>query len=70
MTFRFSPIRSEERLYEAIRYTHLACYGLLKKAFGRYLPVAGIIGIFCHDEDEYASLTSIRERLTDASDHW
>lgn len=67
---RFSPIQSEEQLHEAIRYTHLACYGLLKESLGRYLPVAGIIGIFCHDEEEYAFLTGIRERLTDASDHW
>lgn len=35
---------------------------------GRYLPVAGNVGVFCHFDDEYAFLTKLREELTDLSD--
>lgn len=68
--FRFSPIRSNEQLLEAIRYTHFACFELLKRNFGKYLPVAGNIGIFCHTDDEYQFLTSVRKEMTDVSDNW
>ncbi|MBI4262501.1 hypothetical protein HY624_03175 [Candidatus Uhrbacteria bacterium] len=67
---QFSPIKTEQELLEAIKYTHLACFELCKKVFGNYLPVAGNIGIFCHDENEYKFLTELREKLTDKLDHW
>lgn len=41
-----------------------------KKAFGRYLPVSGNIGIFCHYNDECEFLTKLREELTEKSDNW
>jgi len=68
--YRFSPIKNEKELLEAIKHTHFACFELCKKVFGKYLSVAGNIGIFCHDEDEYKFLTKLREKLTDTSDNW
>jgi hypothetical protein len=68
--FRFSPIKSKEELMKAIEYTHFACFELCNKAFGRYLPVSGNIGIFSHFDDEFAFLTKIREELTDMNDNW
>lgn len=46
------------------------CFELCKRNFGRYLPVAGNIGIFCHDNQEYEFLTKLRKQLTDKSDNW
>jgi len=68
--FRFSPIKNQAELAEAIKYTHLKCFELCKNTFGRYLPVAGNIGIFCHEAAEYEFLTKLREELTDANDNW
>ncbi|MFA5155050.1 MAG: hypothetical protein WC453_01305 [Patescibacteria group bacterium] len=68
--FRFSPIKSEAELRKAIEYTHIACFQLCQLALGRYLPVAGNIGIFCHDDDEFIFLTALREKLTDRNDNW
>jgi hypothetical protein len=68
--YRFSPIENEGQLLETIKYVHFECSKLCKKAFGKYLPVAGNIGIFCHFEDEYKFLTKLREELTEQSDNW
>lgn len=68
--YRFSPIKNEGGLMEAIKHTHFVCFELCKKAFGRYLPVSGNIGIFCHYDDEYEFLTKLREELTEQSDNW
>lgn len=68
--YRFSPIESIDQLLEAIKYTHLKCFELCKKIYGKYLPVAGNIGIFCHYDDEYQFLTKLREGLTEKSDNW
>lgn len=68
--YRFSPIENNKRLLEAIKYTHLRCFELCKENFGRYLPVAGNVGIFCHYDDEYKFLTSLRGKLTEISDNW
>jgi hypothetical protein len=69
-SFKFSPIKNEAELNEAVRYIHFACHKLCKKVFGKYLPVAGNIGLFCHYDDEYKLLTKIREKLTQESDNW
>lgn len=66
--YRFSPIRSEAELLEAIKYTHYACYQLCRQSFGKYLPNAGNMGIFCHYDDEYGQLIDIRQWLTEPSD--
>ena len=68
--YKFSPIENKEQLIEAIKYTHLKCFELCKKNFGRYLSVAGNIGIFCNYDHEYEFLTKLREELTDKFDNW
>ncbi len=68
--YRFSPIENEEQLTEAIKHTHFACFELCKKAFDKYLPVAGNMGIFCHYDNEYKLLIKLREELTEKSDNW
>lgn len=67
--YRFSPIKNEQELLEAIMHIHFGCFELCKKAFDKYLPVAGNIGIFCHYAEEYKSLIELRKRLTEESDN-
>lgn len=67
--YRFSPIKNKDELLEAIKYTHFACYKLCKQSFGKYLPNASNIGIFCHYEDEYENLISLRKEITESSDN-
>jgi hypothetical protein len=69
-SYRFSPIENKEYLFEAIKYTHLKCFELCKNIFGRYLSVAGNIGIFCHFENEYQLLTELKKQLTVEADNW
>ena len=68
--YRFSPIESKEALLEAITHLHFACHKLCFASFGRYLPVAENIGIFCHYQAEYEFLIQLREELTIASSNW
>lgn len=68
--FRFSPIKNVTQLFEAIKYIHFESYRLCKQNLGYFLPVAGNIGVFCHDEDEFERLIKIRKELTDLSDNW
>lgn len=65
--YRYSPIKDVEELGKAIGYVHLMCYKLCKQSFGKYLPNAGNIGIFCHYQDEYERLVKIRKQLTHPS---
>jgi len=67
--YRFSPIKSEQELLEAIKHTHFACFELCKKAFDKYFPVAGNMGVFCHYDDEYKFLIELRKKLTEESDN-
>ena len=67
--YRLSPIKSEKELLDAIKHIHFTCYELCEQSFGHYLPVAGNVGVFCHYDDEYNLLTTIRERLTKPSDN-
>lgn len=67
--YRFSPIKNEAELMEAIKHIHFACFELCKQSFGTYLPVAGNMGVFCHYEDEYESLIELRKQLTEKSDN-
>ncbi|MFM7088700.1 MAG: hypothetical protein ACKOW9_04170 [Candidatus Paceibacterota bacterium] len=66
--YRFSPIQNEEELLEAVKHVHFECFKLCKQSFGKYFPVAGNIGIFCHYNSEYKYLTEVREKLTDPSE--
>lgn len=68
--YRFSSIKNQSQLQKAIKHTHFACFQLCKQALGRYLPVAGNVGVFCHYDDEYEYLTGLRKELTDASDNF
>lgn len=65
--YRFSPIQSKKELLEAIAHIHFESYKLCKDSFGKYLPNAGNIGVFCHYNDEYEFLINIRKELTDPS---
>ncbi|MFA5796563.1 MAG: hypothetical protein WC916_00815 [Candidatus Woesearchaeota archaeon] len=65
--YRFSPIKNISQLLEAIKHTHFSCHTLCKHTFGRYLPNAGNIGIFCHYEKEYNQLIQMRKKLTEPS---
>lgn len=65
--YRFSPIKSEAELREAIEYIHHACYKLCFQSFGRYLSNAGNMGVFCHYDSEYELLTKLRKELTEPS---
>ncbi len=67
--YRFSPIKSEQELLEAIKHTHFACFELCKKAFDKYFPVAGNMGVFCHYDDEYKFLIELRKKSTEESDN-
>lgn len=66
--YRYSPIKDEKRLIEAIAYIHMACHKLCKQSMGNYLPVAGNIGIFCHYDDEYLFLKTLQKERADLSD--
>lgn len=66
--YTFSPIQTKGQLVEAVRFTHFACYRLCKQSFGEYYPNAGNIGIFCHYDNEYETLTAWRKEMTEASD--
>jgi len=68
--YRFSPIKSKEELLEAIKHIHFSCYDLCHQAFGKYLPNAGNMGIFCHYEEEYEFLIKLRKELTEESDNF
>lgn len=68
--YRYSPIENKEQLFEAIRHIIIACHKLCKQSFGKYLPNAGNVGIFCHYENEYKTLTALRQELTEASDNF
>ncbi len=67
--YRFSPIKTEGDLYQAIHHLHHESYQLCFSSFGRFLPNSGNAGIFCHYPDEYSFLTDIRLRLTQPGDH-
>jgi len=67
-TFRFSPISDKTQLLSALSYVHAACHRLCWKSLGRYLPVAGNIGIFSHTDDEYERLTAIQQEITDPTE--
>lgn len=68
--YRFSPIKTKKELLKAITHIHFSCHKLCIQAFGKYLSVAGNVGVFCHYDDEYEFLTNLRKKLTDASINW
>jgi len=69
-SFRFSPIKNQIGLLKAIEYIHFETHRLCKQNMGYYLPVAGNVGVFCHYEEEYKNLITLRKELTEESDSW
>lgn len=67
--YRFSPIKSKDELFKAIKHIHFEAHKLCKKSFGKYLENAGNIGVFCHYDDEFIVLKKTREDLTEPSDN-
>ncbi len=66
--YRFSPIKNQDELLEAIKYIHFACYKLCKQSFRKYLPNAGNMGVFCHYDEEHTGLVEIRKQIAKPSD--
>ncbi len=54
---------------EEINKIHFDCHELCKMALGKYLPVAGNIGIFTHTQEEYDRLSEQKDEITFASDN-
>jgi hypothetical protein len=67
--YRFSPITDKEQLLQAIEHVHVECYKLCKQSFGEYLPNAGNMGIFCHYDDEFEYLKSVRDDMAHPSNN-
>lgn len=67
--YRFSPIKNQKELFNAIKHIHFESHKLCKESFGKYLSNAGNIGIFCHYEKEYVNLIKIRKKLTEPSNN-
>ncbi len=65
--YRFSPVQDKIHLIKAIEHVHFACHKLCRQVVGRYLPVAGNVGVFCHFDDEYDFLKKLQTELTDLS---
>lgn len=66
--YRFSPVKSEEELMQAIKHLHIEVHKLCKNSFGSYLPVTGNIGFFCHYEEEFAFLKNLQKEMCDLSE--
>lgn len=66
-SFRFSPIQDESQMRKAIQHIHFSCHALCMQSMGRYLPVAGNVGVFCHYDDEFVFLKKLQAELTDLS---
>ncbi len=67
--YRFSPVTSRPGLFKAINHIHFSCHELSLRSFGKYLPVTGNIGIFCHYDDEFALLKQMRDEITLPTDN-
>ncbi len=61
--YKFSPIKSKEKLLEVIKHIHFEAHKLSKQTFGKYLDNSGNVGVFCHYDEEFAFLKDLREKL-------
>lgn len=59
----------EYRLLGLVREIHINCFKLCKMVFGRYLPIAGNVGVFCQSDEEYEKFLEVREQITEPSDN-
>jgi len=53
-----------EQLLNIIHEIHIDCFKLCGEALGKYLPIAGNVGVFCQSEKDYDLFTKIREEIT------
>ena len=67
--YRFSPIKSKEELFEAIKHIHFEAHKLSKKTFGKTLENAGNLGVFCHYDEEFKLLKKLQSKLCEPSDN-
>ena len=56
-------------LLSLIYKIHIDCFKLCKNSLGKYLPVAGNIGIFCQTEKDFNILTELRQKITKKMDN-
>lgn len=57
-TYRFSPIESKEKLFEAIIYIATQTTSLCKKITGKTYPI-GSLTVFSHGQEEFEKLKEI-----------
>jgi len=49
---------------ERIKNIHTDCHMLINQSVGRFLPVAGNLGVFCQSEEEYDHFLVLSEEIT------
>jgi hypothetical protein len=59
----------EQPLLELINRIHFGCFELCGDAFGKYLPVAGNVGVFCQSDNDFDRYAAIRKQLTEPDDN-
>jgi len=59
--------KTKDQIFELVKNIHVDCFKLCKDAIGKYLPVAGNVGIFCQTEDDFLEFTNIRKEITEPS---
>ncbi len=52
-----------------IEQIHKDCFRICYLALGKYLEIAGNVGIFCQSEQEYGEFVSSKNELTEPSDN-
>lgn len=57
-----------DSLMGRIKCVHEDCWGLCLKIIGRPLLVAGNIGVFCQNEEEYRKFARLSQELCESSD--
>ncbi len=57
------------KIRNTIKEIHLACSKACHKGIGKYLPVAGNVGIFCQNEDDFNMYDGIRKEITHTSNN-
>lgn len=60
--YRFSPIKNEDKLIEAVKYVAVQIVKLCKRTIGKELPVS-YLTIFAHYDDEYRKLIDMLGKL-------
>lgn len=56
-----------DKFLERVKHIHKDCNLICKQTIGKYLPVAGNIGIFCQNESEYKDFLDVKNTITKSS---